>query len=88
MRPRFAAGSSRTEQRLRRCIERLPPGYRAIWRLSELHELDNLAIARRLNLYLPVVRFRLRRARLMLRRLLREEFGDKVRLPRGKAPRT
>lgn len=58
-----------------------------IWRLSELCEPSKCTIAKRLNLPLPVVRSRLRRARLMLRRILREEFSDRVWLARGKAPR-
>ncbi|MCC7155464.1 MAG: hypothetical protein IT161_12895 [Bryobacterales bacterium] len=76
------------ERRLWRCIERLPPSYRLIWRLSELREFSPRRIATRLDLALPVVRFRLRRARLMLRRFLREEFGDRVSLPRRKTART
>lgn len=76
------------ERRLWRCIERLPRSYRAVWRLNELHELGIFAIARRLNLPVPAVRLRLRRARLILRHLLRQEFGNRVRLPRGKAAGT
>jgi RNA polymerase sigma factor (sigma-70 family) len=88
VRPRHAPVSSRIERRLWRCIGRLPATYRAVWRLGELHELSTHKIAKRLNLPLPAVRSRLRRARLMLRTILREEFGDRVWLPGRRTPRT
>jgi DNA-directed RNA polymerase specialized sigma24 family protein len=84
---RNAPVGSAVERRLWRSIARLPANYRVVWRLSELSALGAREIAARLRLPLPDIRGRLRHARLMLRRLLREEFGEKVRLPRRRAPR-
>lgn len=84
---RSAPLGSTIESRLWRCIARLPANCRVVWRLSELRELGAREIAARLRLSLPDIRARLRRARLILRRLLREEFGHRVRLPRRRAPR-
>jgi DNA-directed RNA polymerase specialized sigma24 family protein len=78
---------SAIERRLWRCIARLPAYCRVVWRLSELRELGARQIAMRLRLPLSASRLRLRHARLMLRRLLRGEFGDKIELPRRRAPR-
>ncbi|MCC7500130.1 MAG: hypothetical protein IT160_21300 [Bryobacterales bacterium] len=66
------------ERRLWRCIERLPRDCRAVWWLSEFHCFSDPAIARRLNLPIPAVRSRRRRAQLALRRILRQEFGERL----------
>lgn len=84
---RSAPLGSTIDRRLWRCIAHLPANCRVVWRLSELRELGAREIAARLRLSLPDIRARLRRARLILRRLLREEFGHRVRLPRRRAPR-
>lgn len=73
-----AAGAA-IERRLWRSIGRLPANCRVVWLLSELRALDARQIARRLRLPPSGIRRRLRHARLLLRRLLREEFGGRVR---------
>jgi RNA polymerase sigma-70 factor, ECF subfamily len=63
---------SQTNECIRRCVDRLPPRYRAVLLLSGAEELTNQEIAEALAITVDTVKIRLHRAR----RRLRKELGD------------
>jgi RNA polymerase sigma-70 factor (ECF subfamily) len=61
---------SETRARVRRCIDELPEGYRAVVLLRDIEELDTDETARQLGMTAGAVKTRLHRARQALRVLL------------------
>ena len=66
-----------TRELVRRCIEKLPDGYRIVLVLRDIEQLDTAAVADHLGIEAGAVKTRLHRARQALRTLLDPHFrGD------------
>jgi RNA polymerase sigma-70 factor (ECF subfamily) len=70
---------------LRQAVDRLPPGYRAVYVLAEIEGLTHQEISQLLELSVGAVKVRLHRARLGLREALSEYFEGRQRGSAGTA---
>ncbi|MEM7228920.1 MAG: sigma-70 family RNA polymerase sigma factor [Planctomycetota bacterium] len=64
------------QQAVRRALDELPPDFREIVILRDVIGMDTATTAQQLDISEPAVKTRLHRARLALRELLQEAFGD------------
>lgn len=69
--PEEQMGESESAERLRQAVFKLPPQYRFVLVLHDMEELDTSEVAKVMGLQEGTVRVRLHRARLLLRRELR-----------------
>jgi RNA polymerase sigma-70 factor (ECF subfamily) len=66
---------------VRRCIERLPAGYRTVLIMRDIEDLDTDEVAEMLGVTANAVKIRLHRARQALRTLIEHEQGASGRVP-------
>jgi RNA polymerase sigma-70 factor (ECF subfamily) len=77
--PERAAGNRELREALRRELERLPAGLRAVFVLREVEELSIRETAEALEISAENVKVRLHRAKAMLRRRLDDQLGSEAR---------
>lgn len=63
-------------EKIERAVSELPTAYRVVFHLRDVEGLSNVEVAEILNLTLPNVKSRIRRARLVLRNKLSDYSGD------------